>query len=72
LRQGLDELTRLIGRHAAGQPPLIAIEATAALHRVWTQELARRFPDAVRVFAPSETTAARAQLGSRRFQDRRP
>jgi transposase len=68
LRQGLDELTALIDRFAGGQPPLIAIEATGALHRVWTQELARRFPEAVRVFAPSETTAARAQLGSRRFK----
>lgn len=68
LRQGLEELTRLVEQHAGGRPPLIAIEATGALHRVWTMELARRFPDAVRVFAPSETTAARAQLGSRRFK----
>ena len=31
-------------------------------------ELNRRFPAAVRVFAPSETAAARAQLGMRRFK----
>jgi transposase len=68
LRSGLEELTGLIGRHAGLQSPLIAIEATGALHRVWTLELARRFPDAVRVFAPSETAAARTQLGSRRFK----
>lgn len=68
LREGLDELAGLIGRHAGTHPPLIAIEATGALHRVWTQELARRFPGAVRVFAPSETVAARGQLGSRRFK----
>ncbi len=66
LRSGLEELSALIGRHAGGQQPLIAIEATGALHRVWTQELARRFPDSVRLFAPSQTAAARAQLGSRR------
>ena len=46
----------------------IAIEATGSLHRAWTRELGRRFPDAVRLFAPSETAAARAQLGSRRFK----
>ncbi len=68
LRDGLEALTGLVEQHAGGQPPLIAIEATGALHRVWTQELSRRFPDAVRVFAPSETTAARAQLGSRRVK----
>jgi hypothetical protein len=30
--------------------------------------LNRRFPDSVRLFAPSQTAAARAQLGSRRFK----
>ena len=38
------------------------------LHRAWVAELSRRFPGSVRVFAPSETAAARAQLGSRRFK----
>jgi transposase len=64
LRAGVDELERLI----AGGDPLIAIEATGSLHRAWTLELERRFPGRVRLFAPSETRAARAQLGSRRFK----
>lgn len=68
LRPGLEELAGLIDRYAGSPPPLIAIEATGALHRVWTQELARRFPDTVRLFAPSQTAAARTQLGSRRFK----
>lgn len=68
LRQGLEQLARLIGQHAGRQPPVIAIEATGALHLPWTRELAQRFPDAVRLFAPSETVAARNQLGSRRFK----
>ena len=68
LRSGLDELERLVVRFSGLQPPVIAIEATGGLHRAWTAELHRRFPDSVRVFAPSETAAARAQLGSRRFK----
>ncbi len=68
LRSGVDELERLVSRHAGEQEPLIAIEATGGLHRAWTQELNRRFPRSVRLFAPSETAAARAQLGSRRFK----
>jgi transposase len=68
LRSGVDELERLVNRHAGGQEPVIAIEATGGLHRAWTQELNRRFPQSVRLFAPSETAAARAQLGSRRFK----
>ena len=48
--------------------PLITVEATGSLHRAWTAELERRFPDCVRLIAPSETQAARAQLGSRRFK----
>lgn len=68
LRSGIDELERLVARHAGSQPPVIAIEATGGLHRAWMQELHRRFPNSVRVFAPSETAAARAQLGSRRFK----
>lgn len=68
LRAGVDELERLVLRFRGAQPPVIAIEATGGLHRAWTAELHRRFPDSVRVFAPSETAAARAQLGSRRFK----
>lgn len=68
LRDGLEALDRLIGRHAGGRAPLIAVEATGALHRPWVRELERRRPGSVRLFAPSETTAARAQLGTRRFK----
>lgn len=68
LRAGVDELERLVCEHAGERDPLIAIEATGGLHRSWAQELNRRFPRSVRVFAPSETAAARAQLGSRRFK----
>jgi transposase len=68
LRVGIEELERLVIKHAGARAPVIAIESTGSLHRAWTQELARRFPDAVRLFAPAETAAARAQLGSRRFK----
>jgi transposase len=46
----------------------VAIEATGGLHGPWVRALEQRFPSSVRVFAPSETAAARAQLGSRRFK----
>ena len=68
LRSGLDQVDALVRRHAGDGSPVFAVEATGALHRAWVAELNRRFPDAVRVFAPSETAAARAQLGSRRFK----
>jgi len=65
---GVDELVRLIGGSASEGQPVIAIEATGSLHAAWTAELERRFPGCVRLLAPSETQAARAQLGSRRFK----
>jgi transposase len=68
LRAGVDELVRLIGASASDGAPVIAIEATGSLHGAWTAELERRFPGCVRLLAPSETQAARAQLGSRRFK----
>src|SRR4051812_16717236 len=68
LRPGLDELHRLVVNHAGTADPVFAIEATGGLHQVWVRELDQRFPGSVRLFAPSETTAARAQLGSRRFK----
>ncbi len=68
LRSGLDQLDALVREHARDRSPVFAVEATGALHRAWVAELSRRFPEAVRVFAPSETAAARAQLGSRRFK----
>jgi transposase len=68
LREGVDELERLIRTSGVAGAPLIAIEATGSLHRPWTAELERRFPGRVRLLAPSETQAARTQLGSRRFK----
>ena len=68
LRPGLDQLHRLVVAHTGSSAPVFAVEATGALHRAWVRELNQRFPGAVRLFAPSETAAARAQLGSRRFK----
>jgi transposase len=68
LRDGVDELARLIAASGIGGPPVIGMEATGALHRAWAAEIERRWPGSLRLFAPSETTAARAQLGSRRFK----
>ena len=65
---GLDQLHRLVIDHAGAAGPVFAIEATGGLHQAWVRELSHRFPRSVRVFAPSETAAARAQLGSRRFK----
>jgi transposase len=64
-RDGLQRLGRMIDGGAA---PLFAVEATGSLHRAWASELERRWPGSLRVFAPSETQAARAQLGARRFK----
>jgi transposase len=63
-RAGLDRLQALVGT----APATFAIEATGALHRAWAVELERRWPGSLRVFAPSQTAAARAQLGTRRFK----
>jgi transposase len=68
LRDGVDELDRLIAGSGVDGVPVIGIEATGALHRAWAAELERRWPGSLRLFAPSETQAARAQLGSRRFK----
>ena len=68
LRDGVDELARLIAASGVAGPPVIGMEATGALHRAWATEIERRWPGSLRLFAPSETTAARAQLGSRRFK----
>ena len=63
-RDGIDVLERLVGEREA----VFAIEATGSLHRAWAAELERRRPGSLRLFAPSETQAARAQLGTRRFK----
>ncbi|MDX6212104.1 MAG: transposase [Frankiales bacterium] len=68
LRSGLERLDGLVRQHAPDGRTVFAVEATGGLHRAWVGDLSRRFPDCVRVFAPSETAAARAQLGSRRFK----
>jgi transposase len=68
LRDGVDELGRLIASSGVAGPPVIGLEATGGLHRAWAAEIERRWPGSLRLFAPSETTAARAQLGSRRFK----
>ena len=47
---------------------MFAVEATGSLHRAFAGELERRWPGALRLFAPSETQAARAQIGARRFK----
>jgi transposase len=68
LREGVDQLERLIADSGVDGMPVIGLEATGALHRAWAAEIERRWPGSLRLFAPSETTAARAQLGSRRFK----
>lgn len=67
-REGVDRLCALIAEVDAPQT-VIAIEATGSLHLSWAAELERRLPGSLRLFAPSETQAARTQLGSRRFKD---
>ena len=64
-RAGLDRLGTLV---AGGGSPVFALEATGSLHRAWAAELERRWPGSLRLFAPSQTKAARTQLGTRRFK----
>ena len=66
LRRGHEGLTRLIGVAGGADRPVIAVEATGSLHHAWVAELERRFAGSLRLFAPSETQAARTGLGSRR------
>jgi transposase len=66
-REGVHVLERLLAERDAAEP-VIAVEATGDLHRSWVAELERRHPGSVRMFAPSETRAARIQLGSGRFK----
>ena len=64
-RSGIDRLQALVG---GGGSPVFALEATGSLHRAWAAELERRWPGSLRMFAPSQTQAARTQLGTRRFK----
>jgi transposase len=66
LREGVNALAGLIRASGVPEPPLIGVEATGRFHHAWVAELERRWPGSVRLFAPSETQAARTQLGSRR------
>jgi transposase len=66
-RAGIEQLEMLLAAHPS-PAQVIAIEATGSLHRAWAAELERRHPGALRLFAPSETKAARTQLGSGRFK----
>lgn len=68
LREGIERLCALIEQEAAPET-VIAIEASGSLHLPWVAALERRLPGSTRLFAPSETQAARTQLGSRRFKD---
>jgi transposase len=63
-RSGIEQLVGLVGE----VDPVFAVEATGSLHRAFAGELERRWPGALRLFAPSETQAARAQIGARRFK----
>lgn len=68
LREGVDELERLIASSGVEGRPIIGLEATGSLHTAWATELEHRFPGSLRLFAPSESQAARSQLGSRRIK----
>ena len=68
LRDGVDELARLIVASGIAGVPVIRMEATGSLHRACAAEIERRWPGSLQLFAPSETTAALAQLRSRRFK----
>ena len=67
-REGIERLLSLIESTGAKET-VIAIEATGSFHLPWAAELERRLPGSLRLFAPSETHAARSQLGSRRVKD---
>jgi transposase len=66
-RAGIEQLESLLAAHPS-PAQVIAIEATGSLHRAWAAELERRHPGSLRLFAPSETKAARTQLGSGRYK----
>lgn len=65
---GFRALERLVEASGIAGSPVIGIEATGSLHRAWAGEVERRWPGSLRLFAPSETAAARTQLGSRRIK----
>lgn len=66
-RAGMAELVSIVESTGASAP-VVALEQTGSLHRSWQAAIEARWPGSVRVFAPSETEAARAQLSSRRVK----
>lgn len=68
LREGIDELERLVEASGVIAPPVIGLEVDRALHRGWAAEIERRCPGWLRLFAPSKPTAHAGQQGSRRFK----
>ena len=68
-QEGIASVERMVAAQADGRGGLVfAIEATGSLHQPWASALERRHPGTVRLLAPSETKAARVQLGSGRFK----
>jgi transposase len=65
---GVEQVELLLAAHSSAVSPVFAVEATGSLHRAFVADLERRHPGSTRLFAPSETKAARTQLGSGRFK----
>ena len=65
---GVEQVLQLVLAHLSSVAPVIAVEATGSLHQAFVAGLEQRFPGSTRLFAPSETKAARTQLGSGRFK----
>lgn len=67
-KAGVEQVERMLTQHGGMLAPVIAVEATGSLHRAFVADLERLHPGSTRLFAPSETKAARTQLGSGRFK----
>src|SRR3954467_1895611 len=65
---GVAQVLGLVSAHPSSLAPVIAVEATGSLHQGFVAGLEQRFPGSTRLFAPSETKAARTQLGAGRFK----
>ena len=50
LRDGIEELDRLINASGVSGPPVIGLEKTGALHRAWAVEIERRWPGSLRFY----------------------
>jgi transposase len=71
LREGVDELERLIEASRAGAP-VIGIEATGALHRAWAAEVERRWAGVAAVVRTVRDAGRPGAAGLAAIQDRRP